>query len=296
MKRNKSNFIPVVVNMIVIFFSKKLIDMEKDEAKLDNIPETNKEDISTRKGCIQLIDRCYFLMSRLGSFVFSLGEKNHKTIKIFSIKEIIGDDNLLNIVSEIDTLISRVRYDNESIWEKKKDFTDENEKLEEALKNFVSEKCLENLRREIPDEQGFLKKKLAYTYKLFNSINDYQEQGNYFKNEDLFSQLKTNCPFDEEIERTIKIFKNFNIKNGKKMKIYLRSDFIILTSVFEKFQKVSITEFAIILFYTVSLPGLTMQCGLKYTDITLQTLQEKELILKTEKKLTEVYLIWRLRW
>ena len=53
----------------------------------------------------------------------------------------------------------------------------------------------------------------------------------------------------------------------------------MLTCVFEKFIKVSIKKFAINPLYCVSLPGYTWQCGLKYTRINLQTLQDKDMIL-----------------
>ena len=48
---------------------------------------------------------------------------------------------------------------------------------------------------------------------------------------------------------------------------------------FEKFIKVSVNEFGINPLYCVSLPGYTWKCGLKYTGILLQTLQDKVLIL-----------------
>ena len=50
----------------------------------------------------------------------------------------------------------------------------------------------------------------------------------------------------------------------------------------EKFVKVSFEEYGINLLYCVSLPGYTYQCALKYTDIKLQTLQDKDLILLIE--------------
>ena len=37
--------------------------------------------------------------------------------------------------------------------------------------------------------------------------------------------------------------------------------------------------------YCVSLPGYTWQCGLKYTGINLQTLQDKDMILLLEKNI-----------
>ena len=37
--------------------------------------------------------------------------------------------------------------------------------------------------------------------------------------------------------------------------------------------------------FCVSLPGFTWQCGLKYTNLRLQTLQDKELILLIENNI-----------
>ena len=55
--------------------------------------------------------------------------------------------------------------------------------------------------------------------------------------------------------------------------------------VFEKFIKVSINEFKINPSYCVSLPGYTWQCGLKYTGIKLQTLQDEDMILLLENNI-----------
>ena len=55
--------------------------------------------------------------------------------------------------------------------------------------------------------------------------------------------------------------------------------------VFEKFVKVSTKEYKINPLYCVSLPGYTYQCALKYTNIKLQTLQDKDLILLIEKNI-----------
>ena len=57
---------------------------------------------------------------------------------------------------------------------------------------------------------------------------------------------------------------------------------MLLTCVFEKFIKVSQNEFGISPLYFVSLPGYTWACGLKHTNIRLQTLQDKEMILLLE--------------
>ena len=79
------------------------------------------------------------------------------------------------------------------------------------------------------------------------------------------------------------IFKKFNIKSGEELtEIYLKSDVILLACVFEK---VSVKEVDINSLYCVSLPGYTWQCGLKYTGINLQTLQDKDMNLLLENNL-----------
>ena len=60
---------------------------------------------------------------------------------------------------------------------------------------------------------------------------------------------------------------------------------MLLACVFEKFIKVSVNEYGINPLYCVSLPGYTWQCGLKYTRINLQTLQDKDMILMIENNL-----------
>ena len=98
--------------------------------------------------------------------------------------------------------------------------------------------------------------------------------------------MKNKCPDNEEIQRTMDIIERFNIKNGEELtEIYLKSDVLLLACVFEKFIKVSINEFKINPLYCVSLPGYTWQCGLKYTGINLQTLQDKDMILLLENNI-----------
>ena len=52
-----------------------------------------------------------------------------------------------------------------------------------------------------------------------------------------------------------------------------------------KFVKVSFEEYGNIRLYCVSLPGYRYQCVLKYTDIKLQTLQDKDLFLLSENNI-----------
>ena len=82
------------------------------------------------------------------------------------------------------------------------------------------------------------------------------------------------------------IIERFNIKNGEELtEIYLKSDVLLLACVFEKFIEISIDQYDINPLYCVSLPGYTWQCGLKYTGMNLQTLQDKDMILLLENNI-----------
>ena len=142
------------------------------------------------------------------------------------------------------------------------------------------------LKTELPDKWKYLTKKLANPYEFFKSIDDYQKPVTDMKKEDFFSKLKNGSPDDNELERTKEIIKLFKIKNGEELtEKYLKSDVLLLACVFEKFIKVSVNEIGINPVYFVSLPGYTWQCGLKYTGINLQTLQDKDLILLLENNI-----------
>ena len=159
------------------------------------------------------------------------------------------------------------------------------ESLDKLVKN-LDEDDFKILKKEFPDKWQYLNKKLAYPYQYFNSINDYKKPVNDLKREDFFSKLKNDYPDDGEIERTKEIIKLFNIKDGEELtRLYCKSDVILLADVFEKFVEVSTEEYKVNPLYCVSLPGYTYQCALKYTDIRLQTLQDKDLILLIENNI-----------
>ena len=159
------------------------------------------------------------------------------------------------------------------------------ESLDKLVKN-LNEDDFKILKKEFPDKWQYLNRKLAYPYENFNSIDDYKKPVDILEKEDFFSKLKNDYSDDEEIERTKEIVEIFNIKDGEQLtKLYCKSDVILLADVFEKFVKVSTEEYKINPLYCVSLPGYTYQCALKYTDIKLQTLQDKDLILLIENNI-----------
>ena len=287
--QKQSNFLPFIFHIFSNYdchmFFKKLVDKKKDKVDFEIIPKTNEEYISVTYGCIRFIDRYRFSSRGIDSLVKTLVDNSLKTLEDF-LKEIVDNDEILNIVNKIKKLITENKYKNEYIKKLKKVYPDKFKELEEALLDYMGENDLKILKTGFPDKWKYLTKKLAYPYEFFNFIEEYQKPVDNFKKEDFFSKLKNDCPDDEEIERTKEIIKTFNIRNGEELtKIYLKSDVLLLACVFEKFIKVSVNEFGIDPLYCVSLPGYTWECGLKYPGINLQTLQDKDLILTLENNI-----------
>ena len=278
--QKQSNFIPFIFhnfsNYDCHMFFKKLVDKKKDKVDFDIIPKTNEEYISVTYGCIRFIDSYRFLSSGLDKLVSNLVDNSNKKLK--DLKEEIADE-ILNIVNKIEE-------EDRTIKDIKKDYPEENKCLEEALLNYMGENDLKILKAGFHDKWKYLTKKLAYPYEYFNSIDDYQKPVDNLEKKDFFSKLKNKCPDDDEIERTMDIIRRFDIKNGVELtEVYLKSDVLLLTCVFEKFIKISVEEYKINPLYFVSLPGYTWQCGLKYTGINLQTLQDKDMILLLENNI-----------
>ena len=281
--QNQNNFIPFIFhnfsNYDCHMFFKKLIDKKKDKVDFDIIPKTNEEYISVTYGCIRFIDSYRFLSSGLDKLISNLVDNSNKKLK--DLKEEIADNN-----DEILDIVNKIEEKDRTIRDLKKDFPEEIKCLEEALINYMGENDLKILKAGFPDKWNYLTKKLAYPYEYFNSIEDYQKPVDNLKKEDFFSKLKNKCPDDDEIERPMDIIRRFNVKNGEELtKICLKSDVLLLACVFEKFIKISVEEYKINPPYFVNLPGYTWQCGLKYTGINLQTLQDKDMILLLENNI-----------
>ena len=268
-------------------FFKKLVYKKKDNVDFEIIPKTNEEYISVTYGCIRFIDSYRFQSSSLDSLVKTLVDNSNKKLKDLK-EEIFDNDKIVNILKKNrkKTLNLEEEDDDMTIKNLKKYYPEEIENLEEAMLDYMGENDFKILKTGFPDKWKFLTKTLAYPYEYFNSIDDYQKPVDNLKKEHLFSKLKNKCPDDEEIERTKEIIKKFNIKNGEELtEIYLKSDVLLLACVFEKFIKVSVYQYDINALYCVSLPGYTWQCGLKYTGIKLQTLQDKDMILLLENNI-----------
>ena len=151
------------------------------------------------------------------------------------------------------------------------------DKLVKSLDNFPMMK-LEGMSDDL------FKKKLAYPYEYLN-LDNFQEPLILTK-EDYWSTLTQSYPSDDNIKRTQELIDKNKIKNGRELTmLYLKMDVLQLADVFENFVESSTREYKINPLYSYSLPGYTWKAGLKLTNIELDYIKCKELLLLLENKI-----------
>ena len=128
------------------------------------------------------------------------------------------------------------------------------------------------------------KKKLAYPHEYLN-LDNFQEPLNLTK-EDYWSTLTQSYPSDDDIKRTQELFDKNKIENGRELTmLYLKMDVLQLADVFENFVESFTREYKINPLYSYSLPGYTWKAGLKLTDMKLDFIKDKELLLLVENNI-----------
>ena len=128
----------------------------------------------------------------MDSLVKTLVDNSNKTLKNLK-KEIVGSNEILNIVNEIDENYPEEienLEDDRTIKNLKKYYPEEIQNLKEALLNYIGENDLKILKTGFPDMWKNITKKLAYPYEYFNNIDDYQKPVDNLKKEDFFSKFK----------------------------------------------------------------------------------------------------------
>ena len=132
------------------------------------------------------------------------------------------------------------------------------------------------------------RKKLAYPYEKFNP-NDFQEPLNLTK-EDYWSTLTQSYPCYDDIKRTQELIDKYNITTPQQLTmLYLKMDVFQLTDIFENFVQTSTEEYGINPLYSFSAPRYTWKTGLKLTNIKLDFIKDKHLLLILEKKYVEEF-------
>ena len=124
--------------------------------------------------------------------------------------------------------------------------------------------------------ENFGLESLGNTTKSYSSKATYNNLTGNLKIEDFKSSLHNKLPTQEEVD-------NFNIENshktGKYLTIeYLQNDVEILDYCMNEYVKLSMKEFKLNPLHYVSLPGYSFDCWLMSSGVTLDTLQDKQML------------------
>ena len=162
------------------------------------------------------------------------------------------------------------KYDNTDEEDKSKWILRENWKdnFRFSSKNDViqSEKCLD-----------LLTDKGVYPYDYMNSFDKFDDEQLPSK-DDFYSQLSEEGISVNDYERAKIIWKHFDIKNmGEYHDLYLKTDVLLLTDIFENFRDVCMKYYGLDPAYYYTLPNFAFDAMLKMTGVEIDLIYDREM-------------------
>ena len=187
-------------------------------------------------------------------------------------------DSFSFITASLDKLVSLTKYDNTDEKDKSKWILRDNwqNNFRYSSKNDMikSEKCLDLLT-----EKG------VYPYDYMNSFDKFGEEQLPAKDK-FYSRLSEEDITKEDYEKAKNIWKHFNIKNlGEYHDLYLKTDVLLLTDVFENFRDVCMKDYGLDPAYYYTLPNFAFDAMLKLTGVEIDLVYDKEMYEMIEKGL-----------
>ena len=177
----------------------------------------------------------------------------------------------------------------------------------ETLQHKTSIPCgdCQNCKNKDKDEDKYcidpIFDKLKYTSKIFkdNKLNlmarkgvypyDYMDSFEKFNSQlptkkDFYSILNNKDISTEDYQHAQNVWNTFNLKNmGEYHDLYLKSDILILTDVFENFRKTCLEFYGLDPCHYFTSPGLSWDAMLKMTDIKLELITDIDMFQFIEK-------------
>ena len=91
---------------------------------------------------------------------------------------------------------------------------------------------------------------------------------------------------DEEYARVLEFWKHFNCSDLCHFQdIYLKTDVLLLASIFERFRKTAIVEFGLDPCHFFSSPGLTWAAMMRSTQAEIELISDVDMLLMIEKRI-----------
>ena len=218
---------------------------------------------------LRFIDSFRFMSSSLDSLTDNLSEINNKTC--VKCKERVKS---VQYCKFIDLSKSRLRYK----CLKCDDISYKS--IDPLIKKFSNTYRLRN-----NDNERFvlLLRKGVYPYEYMNDWNKFDETELPLKKE-FDSDLNMSSISDKDYNHAKSVFNILNTTNlGDYHDLYVQSDTLLLSDIFEEFRKTCINQYELDPCYFVSTPGLSWEACLKLTNVKLELFTDIDMLLMFEK-------------
>ena len=179
-------------------------------------------------------------------------------------------DSFSFITASLDKLVSMTKYDNTDEKERSKWVLRDNwqSNFRYSSKNDIikTEKCLDLLT-----EKG------VYPYDYMNSFDKFNDEHLPSK-EQFYSRLTEEDITNDDYTKAKQIWKHFDIKNmGEYHDLYLKTDVLLLTDVFENFRDMCLSYYGLDPVYYYTLPNFAFDAMLKLTGIEIDLVYNQEM-------------------
>ena len=133
------------------------------------------------------------------------------------------------------------------------------------------------------EKLSLMTKKGVYPYDYMNSFEKF-EDSRLPKKEDFFSIMNNEHITDQEYQHAQTVWKTFNLKTmGEYHDLYLKSDILLLTDVFENFRKACQQYYELDPAHYFTSPGLSWDAMLKMTKTELELISDVDMFQFIEK-------------
>ena len=139
-------------------------------------------------------------------------------------------------------------------------------------------------RKEFPEDEKFnlLRKKGIYPYEYIDDYSKFNEIQLPSK-ESFYSKLRQEGISDKDYSHAQKVWETFKCEKLEDYHmLYLKSDVLLLHDCIMNFRDVIYKNYGIDMCYHYTTPGLTWDCGFKYTKKKIELLQDVDMLLMFE--------------
>ena len=196
--------------------------------------------------------------------------QNSEKFITFAFKNMCFKDSFSFLSSSLDKLVKLSKYE-------------DGQKKENWQNNFKFSKRNPYVSND--NDLDLLTDKGVYPYDYFTSFDKFREKQLPPKKA-FYSNLTESHIEDDEYERALKIWEHFGIRNlGQYHDLYLRTDVLLLTDVFEKFRDLCLEYYGLDPAHYFTLPNFAWDAMLLKTGVVLEPITDQEIYEMIERGL-----------